>query len=108
MNEWISLLQTFGLGVCILIFVGLCIWKAAPWCAERVIVPVVDRIIKLLDALIVSVIKQAETMEKIGTAMAKLGDTMERQSCRAMEMLKEMENLRGQERCHDEDMGSGR
>ena len=91
MNEWVSLLQTFGISVCILMFIGLCLWKTAPWVAGKCIEPIIDRIVKLLDALIISVVKQAETMDKVGVVMTKLGDALEKQMNNVVNMAKEVD-----------------
>lgn len=73
MNEWVSLVQTFGVAVTILLFMGAGSWKVAPWIGSTVIQPIVERYLKLLDALIASVLKQAEVLERLGHTMEAMG-----------------------------------
>lgn len=78
MNEWVSLLQTFGLAVAILFFLGLCLWKAAGWIAPNVITPIVARYLQLIDALIASVVRQGDAIARFVDVLDKLGATLER------------------------------
>lgn len=87
MEEWMKVIQNFGLPVTLLIFMGGCFVYTAKWMAKKIVEPVVDRYIKLIDALIVSVTKQAETAEKIGIAMTNLVEVSKQQVCRANEIL---------------------
>lgn len=97
MNEWVGLLQTFGLAVCILVFLGAGMWKTGGWVAENVVKPVVQRYINLLDALIASVVKQADALSRVGAVMEKLGSTMEKLGSTLDNMgqhsIKSMQNL---------------
>ena len=77
MNEWISLLQTFGLAVTILFFVGACLWRAGGWMGENVVRPIAAKYLQLLDSLIVSIVKQGETLTRVGLVMEKLGSTLD-------------------------------
>ncbi len=36
MSEWVGLIQTFGVAIVVLIFVGWCLVKIAPWIATRI------------------------------------------------------------------------
>lgn len=72
MNEWVSLLQTFGLATMIILFMGVCIWKGGGWAGENVVKPIVERYIRLIDSLIVAVAKQGEAMDKQGIAMTAM------------------------------------
>lgn len=72
MNEWLTILQTFGLAVVVLLFLGACSWKAAPWVGENVIRPIVTRYVSLLDALIESVQRQVQVMEGLGVTLQSM------------------------------------
>lgn len=93
MNEWVSLLQTFGLATAIIAFMGLCIWKASGWIGENVIKPVVDRWLKLLDALIASIVKQGEALTKVGSVMEQLGRTLERMGQHTIQSMEVLEQI---------------
>lgn len=73
-QDWVTLLQTFGLATMIILFLGICIWRAGGWAGENVVRPVVDRYIKLIDSLIVSVTKQGEAMDKQSAAMTTMAE----------------------------------
>jgi hypothetical protein len=108
MSEWTSIVNTLGVAAGILGFMGLCLWKSAPWVADKVILPTVERWLKLIDALIISVIKQAETMEKIGIAMSRLCEAVEKSACRANEIIDKEDRIgrtNREERQCGEDMG---
>ena len=82
-NPWLSVLQTFGLGTLILVFLGLCLWRVVPWLGEQVIKPWADKYVQLLDGLIVNLERQEslrtaliEMMLKQTSATAKLEEAI--------------------------------
>lgn len=75
-RDWLNVLETFGVSVLIITFMGACVWKGGSWIGTNVIKPIVERYIILLDALIASVTKQGETMVKVGSTLEKEGDTL--------------------------------
>lgn len=90
MNEWVALLQTFGLATVILIFIAAAGWKIVPWIGTKVIERLVDKYIQLIDSLIVSVTKQGDVFTKVGIVMEQLGRTLEnmgQHTIRSMEIL---------------------
>lgn len=76
-RDWISVMETFGLAGIILGFVGVCIWRGAGWTAAKVVSPVVDRYIALIDALIISVTKQGDAMVRMVEIMSHLADKIQ-------------------------------
>lgn len=79
MNEWMQLLQTFGVAVVCLFALGVAVWRGANWVATHIVTPMVDRHLRLLDALIASVLaqgevsaQQVETLKKIGHSVSEI------------------------------------
>lgn len=107
MSEWIPLISNLGIAVCILMFLAVCLWRAAPWVAEKVILPYVERGLKLIDALIVSVVKQSETMELIGQTMKVMANAMEKSVCRAADIASHV-GVQREIRGDGKDLGGGR
>lgn len=98
MSDWIPLVTNLGIPVVIVIFFGVCIWRGAPWVADKVILPFVNRGLKLMDTLITtteeqsktmkaigdSVKDQSETMKTTGVTMIKMATALEKAACRAI------------------------
>lgn len=87
MNEWVNLVQTFGLAVTILLFMGAGLWRTAGWAATNVVEPVVKKWIQVLDSLIEAIVKQGETLAKVGVAMEKLSDTLDQMGRHAIHSM---------------------
>lgn len=69
--DWLNLLQTFGLAVTILGFVGFCAWRGAHWFAKEIVIPLRDqalmRFVNFLDRIEKTVNKLDTNVDTVTT-----------------------------------------
>lgn len=53
--DWVSVLQTFGLAVTIIFFIGVALWRFGKWFGAEIVVPVRDKLLMRLIAFLDSI-----------------------------------------------------
>lgn len=89
--DWITLLQTFGLAVVILIAIGLAIWRLSKWTGKEVVIPLRDQVISRFLAFLSKI---ENTVSKLDTNVDRVTNNLEKQTT-ALEHLESLGTTSG-------------
>jgi len=78
MTDWVTLINTVGLPIALLIVILAVLWKAMVWMANHVAKPMVDKHIQFLDAVIKGVDQITRTQQALMQSQAEIAAVLGR------------------------------